>query len=509
MVKFKKSLCMFIVVLLMFSITGTITALAATGNIPDPTSQFYVNDFANVIDDDVEAQMQEKAVALAEATDGIQVVVTTVKTIGDENPVYYTTDMYNKYKIGKNNMGVLIMLSVETRDIQIRLGDNMTKYITDGQAGRIIDDYGLEYLGENDFEKGLSEIQSAVINHISSKQVSAESEVAVNSDKTVDTIKLKSTLKTIATIIIMLAIGISAFIGIGKYLMKKEEEKKRVAKLEKDYEECKTEFEKTLKSVRETFTREIKDKDSQISRLNNQLSHSQSELEEMKERRKRALMAYPDVEQKIDKILKDEKIKADKAKAHKVTNILENALRLTPSKDNLSALNTARSTYNSLTRDQQQYVDSSLVEKLNKAINEAEADKAEFERQEKIRRDKQVAARANNLILAALACSVTRNHLNQFSDACNAYERLSSDQKSYISADVKRVYDMKRKSQRLQEEYEEEERRRREEEARRRRQAEEQRRRMMSSTHSSRPSSGGFHSGMGGRSSGHGGGRKF
>ena len=83
MVKFKKSLCMFIVVLLMFSITGTLTAFAATGNIPDPTSQFYVNDFANVIDDDVEAQMQEKAVALAEATDGIQVVVTTVKTIGD------------------------------------------------------------------------------------------------------------------------------------------------------------------------------------------------------------------------------------------------------------------------------------------------------------------------------------------------------------------------------------------------------------------------------------------
>ena len=169
-------------VLMSMMMLFTVTAFAT--EIPDATSNFYVNDFANIIDDDTEREMQERAVALADSSDGVQVVVTTVQTIGDADPVQYTVDMYNKYEIGKNSMGVIIMLSVETRDIQIRTGDNMTKYLSASAINNILEAVGYPYLGNDEFSKGLEEIQNSIIKHIEKKitKDTVQNEVAVVPD---------------------------------------------------------------------------------------------------------------------------------------------------------------------------------------------------------------------------------------------------------------------------------------------------------------------------------------
>ena len=45
----------------------------------------------------------------------------------------------------------------------------METYITDGQAGRLLDEYAMPYLKNNEFSKGLIELQNATISHITDK----------------------------------------------------------------------------------------------------------------------------------------------------------------------------------------------------------------------------------------------------------------------------------------------------------------------------------------------------
>ena len=136
-------------------------------SIPQPTQEFYVNDFADVLTEEEEKQMLEKAVNLASEELGIQVVVTTIKSLEGESIENYAHDMYNQYGIGKDDMGVLILLSTGDRDTRIELGNAMEAYITDSKAGRLLDKHAIPHFKENKFNSGLLEVQSAVIDEAS------------------------------------------------------------------------------------------------------------------------------------------------------------------------------------------------------------------------------------------------------------------------------------------------------------------------------------------------------
>ena len=79
MKKMLKSFGMMVGVVLL-CLMCTVTAIAAT-NIPEATSDFYVNDFADVFSESQKESLMNNAVALANENDGVQVVVTTVKSL--------------------------------------------------------------------------------------------------------------------------------------------------------------------------------------------------------------------------------------------------------------------------------------------------------------------------------------------------------------------------------------------------------------------------------------------
>ena len=517
-----KKISMLLVVLMSISVFFSITAFAKA-KIPDPTSQFYVNDFANVIDDDIEREMQERAVAYADSTEGIQVVVTTVKTIGNADPEKYATEMYNKYAIGKNSMGVLIMLSVETRDIQIRLGTNMAKYVSAFITGDITDSY-IEELSANNFEAALNGIQKTTIEQISKKVDTAENEAPVTQTTVEDVKKSSSAFWAVLAVLGITGGGGVSIFGLSKLLKKRKEKKvaEEIARIENsDIVKAKNErilaLQKELENERNQARRKISSKDTDISNLKSSLKDVRGELEEMKERKKRALIAYPDIEEKINSIFAQENVDADKAAAAKVENKLRSALEYECTRHNLHIFQAACDALRGLTFDQEKYISGDLISSVRNAYQKSSNLQKKYEEEEKIRRDKREASNVDGIILAALALSVSRHSLSGLKNACRAYDNLTSKQQSYVTADVQKLQDMMRKSKRLQDEYEEEERRRRqrEEEERRRRQREEEerRRRMNSYNSSSRSSFGGSsfggHSCMGGSSRGHGSGRKF
>lgn len=124
----ERKIAIFIVMVLvvMFLITGCGSTEDTTDLIYDtsditvepPTSDFYVNDFANIISDENKALMMERAVKLDQDYNGTQVVVSTVTTLNGYNIDEYSYTMYNQYGIGKDDMGVLICLSTGDREIK-------------------------------------------------------------------------------------------------------------------------------------------------------------------------------------------------------------------------------------------------------------------------------------------------------------------------------------------------------------------------------------------------------
>lgn len=100
-----------------FVLVITVCALPAIAqgayDVVEPTEQFYVADYADVIDEATEQLIVEESAKLCDET-GAQVVVVTVDFIGESTIEEYARALFNKWGIGdkdKNN-GVLLLMVI-------------------------------------------------------------------------------------------------------------------------------------------------------------------------------------------------------------------------------------------------------------------------------------------------------------------------------------------------------------------------------------------------------------
>lgn len=134
---------------------------------PKATKEFYVNDFADVISGSDEEKILARGAELANKTTA-QVVVITIDDLNGQEAYDYAADIGNEWGVGdkEKDNGVVILLSVGDRKIEIATGDGIGNVITPAKAGRIIDTYGLEKLSNDDFSGGVTAIFDAVVNEI-------------------------------------------------------------------------------------------------------------------------------------------------------------------------------------------------------------------------------------------------------------------------------------------------------------------------------------------------------
>lgn len=154
------------ILLLAFLMSSFVCGTACAATIPEHTSNFYVNDFAGVFTDEQVKVMMDKAVKLCEEHDGAQVVITTVQSLDGETVENYANQMYNKYKIGKDSMGVLVLMSVNDRKIRVEVGRTMQVYIPDSKAAKLMNTHAIPKLKQNMFAEGLMDLQNALITEI-------------------------------------------------------------------------------------------------------------------------------------------------------------------------------------------------------------------------------------------------------------------------------------------------------------------------------------------------------
>lgn len=462
-------------------------------SIPQPTQEFYVNDFADVLTDEEEKQMLDKAVNLASEELGIQVVVTTIKSLDGESIENYAHDMYNQYGIGKDDMGVLILLSTEDRDTRIELGTAMEAYITDSKAGRILDQYAIPHFKENKFNSGLVSVQGAVIDEASTIKSQMEERAKREEDIRLGRQAVASFFKGFFKIVGWILL-FGTPIGIIVYLVyraiKKEQAKNDELESLRRFKSESTEIIERLRREKDSIE---DDAASDHERLQNEISDLRKDKRKLEQKLDDAQMLYPDLEEELNKYyVKD------------FNSDIEDYIGISPSASLVTPLAGIINKYNSLPYEQKKYVTSSYS-KIQSLYDKSQSIKIEEERVSK-----------NNAILATVlgiigAITVGKNaNLSKLKSAMSMYNSLDEDFKSEFGTQnlgiLKTLLSQAEKDHKriLREEEEEERRRKRREEE----EEEEIRRRQRMSSSSSSSSSSSFH-GFGGHSSGGGASRHF
>lgn len=140
-----------------------LSVLAVAIDLPEPTDEFFVNDFANVISDEDEEEIMAIGASLYNQTTA-QIVVVTVDSLDGYDVEEYGLELGREWGVGseESDNGVVLLMSVSDRQVTIQVGYGLEGCLPDGKTGRILDEYAVPYLSNDDFSTGLTEAYKAI-----------------------------------------------------------------------------------------------------------------------------------------------------------------------------------------------------------------------------------------------------------------------------------------------------------------------------------------------------------
>lgn len=480
----RKSIKIFIAMFtLIIGIIQTPVIVLATNSIPNATSDFYVNDFAQVFSSNEKSRLMDNAVELSKQQDGIQVVVTTIKSLNGDSIENYALEMYNQYGIGKNDMGILILLATEDRQIRVEVGRAMESYINDSKAGRFIDKYAISYLKDNKFNEGLITLQEAFISEINTCIEKENSQVAENSIVSNSEIKNVISKQTVYsffafTAFILLFVLVIYFIYM--LIKKSNDTKKRINDLTVELEKQKTKstqqkerFNSEIASIKETHKKEtdaiiqknirenmdlssehnrkvnslkeeIHNLTMEKNKINSDYQSLKNDYSTLQDRYRRVNLLFPNADSEVTAMIEEEIRQYDIEKAAEVDQLISEVINLEADKDLVSKLSNVLSSYNSLEEKQKSYVKSD-IDKLTRiyqnSISLKEEYEKEIERQRILKQIEEYKNSANNAmksITSIISCiSVGKSKdLSPLKKAKSIYESLPNGALEYFDNSI-------------------------------------------------------------------------
>ena len=137
------------------------------GSFPSPTEEFFVNDFAGVLNSDTREKIQRIGKSLEDMTTA-QVVLVTVDSLDGQDIDSYANELFEQWGIGQKDKdnGVLILDAVSERQLRIEVGYGLEGALTDIETADIRTQYMNPYLKNNDYDNGLLNGYFAVVNFV-------------------------------------------------------------------------------------------------------------------------------------------------------------------------------------------------------------------------------------------------------------------------------------------------------------------------------------------------------
>ncbi len=128
-----------------------------------PSYRNYVNDYANIIDAGTESQLNEYIIWLEQNTTSELAVLTVNDIEGAVSEKSYAIDVSNSWGIGKEKAdnGILVLVILGTRRIEIEVGYGLEGILPDGKVGSIIRQ-NTQYFKDGNYSLGISNIVQAL-----------------------------------------------------------------------------------------------------------------------------------------------------------------------------------------------------------------------------------------------------------------------------------------------------------------------------------------------------------
>ena len=160
-------------VVLLVSIVAFCTFLVNAA--PSHTTEFYVNDYADVLSTETETKILNTALSLDNETTA-QVVVLTVSDLGGEEISDFAVETLRSWGIGSKDKdnGVLIVLAIEERQVWVSVGYGLEGTLTDMRTGQLQDQYAVPYYKNDDFDTGTLMLFNAIVNEIRTEEYGLE-----------------------------------------------------------------------------------------------------------------------------------------------------------------------------------------------------------------------------------------------------------------------------------------------------------------------------------------------
>jgi uncharacterized protein len=146
-----------------------------------PSAAGYVNDYADIISDTTQSQLESK-LSDYEVKTGKEVVVVTIKSLEGEPIEDYAVSLFEKWGIGKakEDNGVLFLIAQQDRLMRIEVGYGLEGELTDGSAGKIIRDIVSPKFKGGDFTGGISDGVDAILSELGSQKNNVDTVVGNN-----------------------------------------------------------------------------------------------------------------------------------------------------------------------------------------------------------------------------------------------------------------------------------------------------------------------------------------
>lgn len=132
---------------------------------PEHTEHFYVEDYSGCLNEETERYIYDEAERLENETTA-QVVVVTVPNTHEDDIEDYSVNLANKWGIGQketdNGILLLIRTGSDKESIRLEIGKGLEGVITDGKAGRILDDHAVEAKKNHEWNKLAGNTFSAI-----------------------------------------------------------------------------------------------------------------------------------------------------------------------------------------------------------------------------------------------------------------------------------------------------------------------------------------------------------
>ena len=136
---------------------------AAAGQVTFPEPQGFINDFAGVLTAVQKLELDQVASSL-EQDNGAELAVAIVETVAPLDPKAFAVQLFEAWGIGErgHDNGVLILLAMAERRIEIEVGYGLEGVLTDAVCGRLLDDWAIPHFRQGDMGEGTVAVARAV-----------------------------------------------------------------------------------------------------------------------------------------------------------------------------------------------------------------------------------------------------------------------------------------------------------------------------------------------------------